>query len=56
LISVLVIEVVKPDDEVADHVYRFLVGGKSIEDGAEFVAKPAVRRLNQGDTARRRWQ
>jgi len=39
LISVLVIEAVKPDVEVADHIYRFLVGGYSIEDGAEFVEK-----------------
>jgi len=34
LISVLVIEAVKLNVEVVDHVYRFLVGGNSIEDGA----------------------
>jgi len=39
LISVLVIDAVKPNVEVADHVYRFLVGGNSIDDGAEFVEK-----------------
>ena len=36
MISVLVIEAVKLDVEVVDYVglYRFLVGGNSIEDGA----------------------